>query len=87
LGDSPEGQRGPGRLHILQEGSLQGTAAGCPHVLQDKPTGKMTSLAEQAAFAWDSGKKGEFTTFGRKGRQLRKSTGISLGYAERKSER
>jgi len=37
--------RGPGRLDILQGGSLKGTGAGCPHVLQDKPAGKTTSLA------------------------------------------
>jgi len=30
--ESPEGQRGPGRLDILQGGSLKGTGAGCPHV-------------------------------------------------------
>jgi len=46
LGESPEGQRGPGRLDILQEGSLKGTGAGCPHVLQDKPAGRTAGLAE-----------------------------------------
>lgn len=40
LGSSPEGQRGPGRLNILQEGNLQGTRIGCPHVLKDELVGK-----------------------------------------------
>jgi len=30
--ESPEEQRGPGRLDILQGGSLKGTGARCPHV-------------------------------------------------------
>jgi len=49
LGESPEGQRGSGRLDILQGGSLKDTGAGCPHVPQDKPSGKTTRLAEQGA--------------------------------------
>jgi len=32
-------------------------------------------------------KKGGFTTFATKGRELKRSTGISLGCAERKLER
>jgi len=51
LEESPEGQRGPGRLDILQGGSLKGTGAGCPHVLQDKLMGNMISLSEQGALA------------------------------------
>jgi len=50
LGENPDGQRGLGRLEILQEGSLKGTGAGCPHVLQDERAGKRTGLAEKAAF-------------------------------------
>jgi len=42
LGGSPEGQRSPGRLDILQEGNLKVR----PHVLNDEPAGKKTSLAE-----------------------------------------
>jgi len=49
--ESPEGQRGPGRLDSLQGGSLKGTGAGCPHVPQDEPAGKSTSLAEHGALA------------------------------------
>jgi len=45
LGESPEGQSGPGRLDIVQASSLKGTGAGCPHVPQDKTAGKTTSLA------------------------------------------
>jgi len=51
LGESPEGQSGPGRLDFLQGGSLKDTGAGCPHVPQDKLAGKMTGLAEQGALA------------------------------------
>jgi len=57
LGDRPERQRGPGRLDILQGGSLKGTGAGYPHVPQDEPVGKMTGLAEQGAFAGTLEKK------------------------------
>jgi len=28
----PEGQRGPGRLNILQEGNTKGAGTGCSHV-------------------------------------------------------
>ena len=42
---------------ILQGGSLKGTGAVCPHVLQDKPAGKTTSLAEQRALAGTQEKK------------------------------
>jgi len=55
--ESAEGQRVPGRLDILQRGSLKGTGAGCPHVLQDQPAGKMTSLAEQGGLAGTQEKK------------------------------
>jgi len=49
--------------------------------------GKTTSLTEQGALAGTQKKKGGSTTFGRKGKQLRRSTGVSLGHAERKLER
>ena len=77
LGGSPEGQRSPGRLDILQEGNLKGTGAGHPHVLKDEPAGKKTSLAEQRALAGTQGKKKEFMTFGRRARQLRRTTRMS----------
>ena len=51
LAESVEGQRGPGRLDILQGGSLKDTGAGCPHVPQDEPVGKAIGLAEQGALA------------------------------------
>ena len=51
MGESAEGQRGPGRLDILQGGSLKGTVAGCPYVPQDELLGKTISLAEQGALA------------------------------------
>lgn len=35
-----EGQRSPGKLKILQEGNLQGTAGGCPRVIKDELVGK-----------------------------------------------
>ncbi|KAK4832789.1 hypothetical protein QYF61_025657 [Mycteria americana] len=60
LGGSPEVQRHPGRLDILQEGNLKGAGAGHPHVLKDEPAGKTTSLAEQESFGWNSGKKGVY---------------------------
>lgn len=46
LGGSPEGQRSPGRLGMLQEGSLKDVGAGCLHVPKDEPVGKKTSLRE-----------------------------------------
>ncbi|KAK4812034.1 hypothetical protein QYF61_026172 [Mycteria americana] len=69
LGGSPEGQRSPGRLDILQEGNLKGAGAGRPHVPKDKPAGKKTGLAEQRALAgtqekrrvYDLWKKGQAT--------------------------
>jgi len=87
LRESSEGQRGPDRLDILQGGSLKDTGAGCPHVPQDEPAGKMTSLAEQGALAGTQEKKGGSTTYGRKGRRLKRSTGFLLGRAERILER
>lgn len=41
--------RYPGRLDILQDRNLQGTGAGCPHMLEDVPAGKKTILAKQRA--------------------------------------
>jgi len=55
--ESPEGQRRPSRLDIVQGGSLKGTGAGCPHVPQDKPAGKMTGLSEQGALSGTQEKK------------------------------
>ena len=66
---------------------LKSSGTGYCHAPHRELSGKMTSLAEQGAFAGTEEKKGEFTIFGRKGRQLRKSTGILLGHAERKLER
>ena len=57
MGESPEGQRGPDRLHILHGGSLKGTGAGCPHVPQDELAGKTTGLAEEGALAGTQEKK------------------------------
>ncbi|KAK4832250.1 hypothetical protein QYF61_021602 [Mycteria americana] len=57
LGGSPEGQRSPGRLDILQEGNLKGAGAGCPHVPKDEQVGKKTGLAEQSTLAGSRGKK------------------------------
>jgi len=50
LGGSPEVQRSPGRLNILQEGKFKGAGAGCPHVLKDKLVGKKAGQAEQRTF-------------------------------------
>jgi len=47
----------PGRLDILQEGTLKGTGAGHPHVPKDKPTGKKAGLAEQGALSGTQEKK------------------------------
>ncbi|KAK4810447.1 LOW QUALITY PROTEIN: hypothetical protein QYF61_004227, partial [Mycteria americana] len=57
LGGSPEGQRSPGRLDILQEGNPKGAGAGRPYVPKDKLVGKKTGLAEQGAFAGTQEKK------------------------------
>lgn len=76
MGDSPEGQRGSGRLEVLQERSLGAAGADCPHVLSNELSGKTTDLAERGALAGSSGKTEEFTNFGKRGRQPKKSTGI-----------
>jgi len=47
----------------------------------------MTGLAEQGALAGTQGKKGGSTTYGRKGRQIKRSAGVLLGRAERILER
>jgi len=52
-----EGQRDPGRLDIVQGGSLKGTGEGCPHVPQDELMGRTSSLAEQGALAGNKEKK------------------------------
>jgi len=46
-----------GGLDIFQGGSLKGIGEGCPHVPQDDPAGKMTSLAEQGALTGNQEKK------------------------------
>ena len=56
-------------------------------MLQDELVGKMTGLAEQGALAGTKEKKGESINYGGKGRQLKRSTGVSLGGAEKKLER
>jgi len=55
-----------------------------PH---DKLVGKTTGLAEQGALAGTQGIKGGSTTYGRNCKQLKRSTGVSLGHAEKKLER
>jgi len=73
------------RLHGLVEKMLD-----CSHVpspLMLHPPQKMTGLAEQAALAVTQEKTGESAIYGRKGRRLKSSTGVSLGHAERKLER
>ena len=54
---------------------------------QDEPEGKMTDLAEKGALAATQEKTGGSAIYGRKGRRLKSSTGVSLGHAERKLER
>jgi len=48
---------------------------------------EMTVSKYTGSFCWDSGKKGEFTDYGRKGKKLKGSTGVSLGHTERKLDR
>lgn len=57
---------------MLPEGNLKAAVAGQPLVLKDELAGKKTSLDEQS-FGLNSGKK-KFMTFGRMGRQLRRTT-------------
>lgn len=57
---------------MFSEGNLRGTGAGCAHRPRDELMGNKTRLAEQGT----QGIKGEFMTFGRKGRKLR-NTGMS----------
>jgi len=49
--------------------------------------GKKTELNEQGAFAETQGKKESLTSHRRRGRQFRKSTRMSIGFAERKLEK
>lgn len=49
--------RSPRRLDILQEGNLKCIGAAHPHVPEEKPAGKKTSLAKYRALASISGKK------------------------------
>jgi len=44
-------------------------------VPKDELAGKKTGLAEQR-IGWNSGKKREFMTFGRRGRSLRRATRV-----------
>lgn len=68
----------PGRLDILQ-GNLKRTGAGHSYVLKDKPTVRKTDVAEQRAESFDrnSVEKREFKAFGRRGRQLKRTTGMT----------
>ncbi|GAB0179913.1 hypothetical protein GRJ2_000456600 [Grus japonensis] len=68
LGGRPEGQRSPGRLDILQEGNLKGTAAGCPHVLKDGQRGRRPAWLNRELWlevrkkrVYDLWKKGQAT--------------------------
>jgi len=56
-------------------------------VPRDEPARKTTGLAEEGALAGTQGKKGGPTSYGRKGRRLKRSTGVSFGCAERKLAR
>jgi len=51
LGGSPEGQRSPGSLDILQGGNFKGTGAGCRYALKDELVGSKTSLTESRDLA------------------------------------
>jgi len=51
LGGSPEKQKNPQRMDILQEENLKSIGAGHPHMLKDELAGKKTSLAERRALA------------------------------------
>lgn len=53
------------------------------HVLTGKPAGKTARLAEKGAFA-GTREKQEFIPFGKRGRQLRKSTRKALSYLQQK---
>jgi len=72
LRGGPERQRSPGSLDLLQEGNLKGAGADHLYVLKDELTGRKTGLAEQRALVGTQGE--EFLTFGRRGRQLRRTT-------------
>jgi len=56
-------------------------------VLQDELAGKTTSLTEQGAVAGTREKKEGLPPRERRDGQLKRSTGVSLGRAERKLER
>lgn len=47
-------------------------------ILKDKPAVRKTDVPEQRAvsFDWNSEKQGEFKAFGRRGRQLKRTTGM-----------
>jgi len=83
LGGLTEGQRCPGRLDTLQGRSIQGAGAGHCDGPKDQTAGNKTGLAEQRALTGTQGKKGEFMSFERRGRPLRRTTRMSRGYAGR----
>lgn len=85
LGNSPEEQRGPGGLHILQKENHNGAGAGCPHVAKDEPVGK-NDLVEQRIWVELSKKTQEFMAFGRRGRELRSTLRILWGFSGGKLE-
>lgn len=53
------------------DNSPRSGGTGCPNVLEDEQVGKKISQVEQKS--WNSGKRKEFKTFGRWGRQLRRT--------------
>lgn len=57
LAVSPEGQRGPERLDIAQEGNLKSAGAGCPPWTVRWAWGKEDWHAGARSFYWDSRKK------------------------------
>lgn len=57
---------------------------GCPHMLKNKLAQKKTVLAEQKSLTGTQGKKKDF---GRRGRKIRRTTRMILGYLGQKLER
>lgn len=70
-----EWQSNPGRLDIVQEGNFKGAEVGYLPVPKDEPVGKI-GLTEQGV-CLGLRKKREFMAFGRRGRQLRRTTRMS----------
>lgn len=71
LGGSPDGQSCPGRLDNLQEENSKDREIGHSNAPEERRGRRLT----EESLGWSSGKKtGEFRTFGRKGRKLRRTT-------------